>query len=445
MLNIIENATPPFTIAVYGGWGTGKTSIMKQLFFRAGGQISSVLLPFSESPDNEQLEAATLEKIKTLRKAHTPELVAVWFNPWEHQFEDEPIIGLLHEIRENFNLFSKVEEEAKKLAEVTVRSGLDILSSIISNLKKIKIDPGKIEKHGENYEEKHFQIKSSSQRFRLLFEKAIGKLIGKDRKALVIFIDDLDRCSDQNVIRLIEGIKLYFSTSNCIFVFGMDQYNVLRTLEKFNIHKDYLDKLFQCVIRVPLSKNYEKFIDGIIQEYFEDVGANELVPVLSDILEKNPRKVKNFLNSFRAYWDMWKQEEAKQKTGDLKIEIFALFHLLRIHFEPIFTILERNPEYVHNLANVCKNNAPDQKVEHMFQKYLKNPITEQITVNTESETQIILPDKLDKEELEYMEDISFKYEALEKFKERFVQYYEDDPAQFSPETVSIYLGVIESD
>ncbi len=51
VLKIIENAKPPFTIGIYGGWGTGKTSIMKQLFFRTGGNVSSVLLPFSEHPE----------------------------------------------------------------------------------------------------------------------------------------------------------------------------------------------------------------------------------------------------------------------------------------------------------------------------------------------------------------------------------------------------------
>jgi len=29
ILEIIKKANPPFTIGIYGGWGTGKTSIMK--------------------------------------------------------------------------------------------------------------------------------------------------------------------------------------------------------------------------------------------------------------------------------------------------------------------------------------------------------------------------------------------------------------------------------
>ncbi len=32
LLRLIEKAQPPFSIGIYGGWGTGKTSIMRQLF-----------------------------------------------------------------------------------------------------------------------------------------------------------------------------------------------------------------------------------------------------------------------------------------------------------------------------------------------------------------------------------------------------------------------------
>ncbi|MEM7181714.1 MAG: P-loop NTPase fold protein, partial [Spirochaetota bacterium] len=247
----------------------------------------------------------TLDKIKQL-KDHSSQHIAIWYNPWEHQFEDEPIVGLLHEIRETFDLLSKVSKQFQKIAAVSLRTGLDILANIINSFKIANLDVGKIKAYGDEYEKDQFAIKSSSQRFRLLFEQAIRKLLGDQNKTLIVFIDDLDRCNDQNIIKLIEGIKLYLSTSNCIFVFGMDQNNVLKALEKNNIHRDYLDKLFQCIIRIPLSTHYEKFIHKIVADYFpylSQVKLDSLSAMLSAILEKNPRRVKNFLNSLRAYWE----------------------------------------------------------------------------------------------------------------------------------------------
>jgi hypothetical protein len=51
---VIFNAKPPFTLAVYGGWGIGKTSIMKQLYFRIGGQLPSFLLPLTKNVKQEK-------------------------------------------------------------------------------------------------------------------------------------------------------------------------------------------------------------------------------------------------------------------------------------------------------------------------------------------------------------------------------------------------------
>ena len=436
---IIKNANPPFTIGIYGGWGFGKTSIMKKLYFMNGGELTSYKFPFADEPNSEEIGEERKKYIEQLKNKNDYE--AVWFNPWEHQFEKEPVIGLLHEIRERFNVFTKTTEEAKKLADVSIRTGVDILTGIINSITKVKIDASTIEKYGEKYEKNNFEIGSSSQRFKLLFEEAVKKLLNKKEK-LVIFIDDLDRCEDTSIINLIEGIKLYLSTSNCIFVLGMDQVNVMRALKKHNIHKDYLDKLFQCVVRLPLSNNYKRFIVNNTKYYSSKPEYNELCILLKDILEKNPRKVKNFLNSFRTYYEIAK---AKFDGHDFNIEILALFHYLRVYYEPIFAILERNYEFVKNLINVCKNENANNKVELMFKKYLDNPFIDSVETSRESEIDEIIPEKLEQEEFLYMEEILYKYEALRNFKKHFDKCFNEKESEFAPEKLRKYIGTIEVD
>ena len=96
-----------------------------------------------------------------------------------------------------------------------------------------------------------------------------------------------------------------------------------------------------------MSKNYEKFfmntiIDNHFDDYLDNVTKKEsFIQILISILEKNPRKIKNFMNSMRFYWNM--------KKNDLVIEIFVLFHYLRINYEDIFNILERDPDLLKNL------------------------------------------------------------------------------------------------
>lgn len=439
---IIEHAEPPFTIGIYGGWGCGKTSIMKKLYFMNGGKRNSYKIPFVNESNEEKISEDKLEQIKILEQENSQQkelYEVVWYNPWEHQFEKEPVIGLLHEIREKFNFVTKTTEEAQKLADVSIRAGVDILTGVINSMTKVKIDRARLEEYGEKYESNNLEIVSSSQKFKIIFEEAVKKIL-KNKKKLIIFIDDLDRCEDASVISLIEGIKLYLSTSNCIFIFGMDQVNVMRALKKNNIHKDYLDKLFQCIVRVPLCNNNKKFISQIAKYYEDKSDYNKLCNLLTDILEKNPRKVKNFLNSFRTYYEIATEMFEEDEFSN---EILVLFHYIRVYYEPLFAILERDRKYVENLVNVLKGENANNKVELMFQKYIGNPFVDNVDVSSLSETEELIPESLEEEEFLYMEEISYKYEALNNFKKYFVKYYEDQNSEFLGERLEKYIGIVE--
>ena len=433
LITHISTITPPFTLGIYGGWGSGKTSLMKQVFYRIGGKTKSFLFPFIGNQEKEEINCENQEIIDQIEAKLNYE--AIWFNPWKHEIESNPLLGLLHEIREHFNLYTKSSAEAKKLASVTVRTGIDILTSSIKEISKIDLHTSNSEKYGEKYENNNFETKSTTQNFRIIFESSIKKLIGKNKK-LVIFIDDLDRCTDSTIIKLLEGIKLYLSTSNCIFIFGMDQTNVLKALKNNNINDEYLDKLFQSIIRIPMSKNYEKFymntiIDNHFDDYLDNVTKKEsFIQILISILEKNPRKIKNFMNSMRFYWNM--------KKNDLDIEIFVLFHYLRINYEDIFNILERDHNLLINLLNVCKNEAPNCSIEYFFIERLKNLISNE-TSSIQNISSVNEIKKLDNNDIIYIQNMKLKFKTLENFKKLFSDKVHT--------TINLedYLGVLQND
>ena len=115
---------------------------------------------------------------------------------------------------------------------------------------------------------------------------------------LVIFIDDLDRCSPGKVAEVIEAINMFISAefSNCIFVMGMDTQLVASALEKH--YQDIIEKLPEYSKQISMGW---KFMDKFVQ-----------LPVI--IPPPDAESTKNYVNSLMLPKDekTVEQEEAIQ-------------------------------------------------------------------------------------------------------------------------------------
>ncbi len=136
---------------------------------------------------------------------------------------------------------------------------------------------------------------SDGQRFHILFEDAITNLldtiaIGQRSDPepnpdgrLFIFIDDLDRCEESVVVKLLESLKLYLGSRRCVFILGLDDSAVLNALKRHwhprtdEENREYLDKLFQATVAVPLPR--AQSVKGYVQEL-------ELAKWLTELTDK---------------------------------------------------------------------------------------------------------------------------------------------------------------
>ena len=86
LADVTTRAETPLVVALYGAWGSGKTSLMLQLRRR--------LEPNHDGTRPLELEQATAR--------------TVWFDPWMHQFDDAPAVALLHATTDQLGLTRNV-------------------------------------------------------------------------------------------------------------------------------------------------------------------------------------------------------------------------------------------------------------------------------------------------------------------------------------------------
>jgi len=211
------NCETPTTIGIHGRWGAGKTSLMKKIEY--------------------------LLKDKDYVRT-------VWFNPWMFQFEESPLIPLLHEIRNlEFVTAEKVKRKGKQLIEkligsitfdTAIKASLTgavltgIVPPFLSPVAKLfshqkdegkKQEPLNVEssmKFSSKISDKYFDGKTPMQYFVKNFQDAIDAVVGETGR-LIVFVDDLDRCMPERVIKVLESIKLFLNAKKCVFFLAVDR------------------------------------------------------------------------------------------------------------------------------------------------------------------------------------------------------------------------------
>jgi hypothetical protein len=189
-------------------------------------------------------------------------------------------------------------------------------------------------------------------RFRTDFSDLMRDL-GDEVRALVVFVDDLDRCLTDAVVETFEAIRLFLHVEKTAYVIGADQRLVQAAIEHRypaaresgeSLGRNYLEKIVQVTVAIPplsepevetylallLSQleldyaGYSKLLqaagaqrtagalsvamnEGIAREALGDLPdglaeafalTREIAPTLAAGLRGNPRQLKRFMNTF---------------------------------------------------------------------------------------------------------------------------------------------------
>lgn len=328
--NVIVGTDGPFTIGVFGEWGTGKTSLMKMV-------------------ENE------FEQDQTV--------VPVWFNAWKFEKADHPIVPLVATI-------IKALEDKDLTADGKKSS---VMRSLIKSLRSIaygfsintKVGLPGFAEFAAGFSAKDMIERQEKASYDPLLEKTLYhqafealNTINLNHAALkiLVIIDDLDRCFPENSVKLLESIKLVLGQPGFLFILGVSRkvieeylkhkYQTEYGIKKFQGHA-YLDKIIQLPFEIPphddrMKLFVEKLINSAKLPAAYQAALKEIAPVIGYACEHNPRTVVRFLNRLiidKAIYDSVTPENGQEKLN-IPIGYFAVTRSLQHAWKEVFEELK---------------------------------------------------------------------------------------------------------
>ena len=237
------------TFGIDGKWGTGKTFFVKQAKMVIDSlNPNSIEYSFDKM---DQIKKEFLSKTDNDLNKYVP-YVTAYYDAWQHDSDDDPILSLVYQIMKDNN---NVEIDKKRDRTKILTNLFDVLSkrNITNLVQSIK---------GNDYcETERGQDDLSS----IINEFFVSLLPEKGCK-LIVFIDELDRCTPSYAVKLLERIKHYFSIDNVIFVFSVNFMELQHTVnnyygEKFDSCR-YMDRFFDIRIELP-PVDKKKYLNNI--------------------------------------------------------------------------------------------------------------------------------------------------------------------------------------
>ena len=246
---LMDKRTPtPYTVAVHGEWGGGKTSLIRRVH-------------------------------NSIKSFHKNNCKVLWFDAWEYERVD-PVLALMQRMA---LLYRDKGDKVKRIVK-----GLAVTSSDIVARKTIGLSSKQIQ---ANFE-------SSVKNIPTITEQ-VEKMVNESR--LIVFIDDLDRCLVENALGILEAVKLFLNAEGVIFVIAVDMSKLERAWELrykgmeigTKEGREHIDKIFQLKLSLPPKEIIQ--VDSYIQKLASSLPDNERRLLISGC-PPNPRKIKRILN-----------------------------------------------------------------------------------------------------------------------------------------------------
>lgn len=219
LTNLIRTQSAPLVISIDGYWGTGKTFMLKR---------------WQKDLENQGFQA-------------------IYFNAWEDDFCDDPLLAILGQLSEHFS-----EGELKVLAAKILQSAKPLLRrnalSILEKHTGITLQIDESEQDDRDFVKEYLAQRATKDEVKKHLERMSHAVHNETGHPLVFIIDELDRCRPTFAIELLERVKHIFDVPNLLFVLGINQDELCKSLKSLygEIEADiYLRRFFDLEFTLP--------------------------------------------------------------------------------------------------------------------------------------------------------------------------------------------------
>jgi hypothetical protein len=316
---IMNEATQtPFTIGVFGAWGSGKSSLLEMID-------------------------------QKLASDYAEEVVRVHFNPWIYRREPSMLLPLLLTLQDTLN-----EDGKKRFAVVAQRIGglLVKLSAgvLLGRLSGGAVTLDSINQLAQEYTTQRSQVDNETRNLRASLQAQADAI--KDKGArLVFFIDDVDRCQPAEIIDLLESVKLFLDLRNVFIIIAIAKdvveegiafkYRDFRFTEEkvLTIADEYLDKMIQLPLYLPPIDAVA--VGQFMRGFALPAAVSAQLDLLQEIVSPNPRRIKRVLNTCAVTFAISARSAGLQ---NLRQDLIARLAVLRIQSADLYAAIIRRPD-----------------------------------------------------------------------------------------------------
>lgn len=338
----LEDCQSPYTIGIYGSWGSGKTTLKNFIIDQINKNQSSKIFPFD-------------------------------FNAWEYEQQTGILIPLISRLIKEAGLEAS---KIKKISSIVALAFSDLLlKASTANMMDLSDIVNFEEYANENffkYAEYINNIEKTRDDFQIIIEEIIKKKQKQKKQIekMVIFIDELDRCNPENTLKILESMKNYFDVEGCIFVIFVDDEILASYINKK--YEDtkmdgqmYLEKIINIKFRIP--KITKKKLNRLLKK----IKVNLKIDVETEIFLEtpkiyNPRKISKVMEKLKLFfqrnegYDISKfPEKIASQSGEQRNKMVLLIILLHEIYPKLYhdlnTWVAGFRQKIKTTLNQCKS------------------------------------------------------------------------------------------